>query len=318
MSTFWKLYMLFFAVPFPMILYYPIVGGGTGTGSSPWLALTILGLSVILWSTVLIKLFGQWILFPVSLKSNVESLLREGALVDAEILKVKKGKPVAPDTENLQLTVRMENFSGTPIQADIVFNDSKPHQNLHEVGKIIRLRVDRTLSRIPYLIPDGSYVSHKKARLVLLVGAWLLVLALIVGYYVFSYQLENKGTGWRFITFWHPLVICPASILFFFFGLFRFIETFGGLPKNILRIKFYGKQAVARILSAEQTGTYINEQPQVRFELEYTDGNGQVHQVSLKKIVNLLDVAITREKTISIFYLEEDPQQVAFAADLEF
>src|SRR5690606_22117172 len=308
MSIFWKLYMLFFAVPFPMILYYPLSGVASTRG--PWWAMLLLSLSVVLWVVVLIKLYKQWVAFPIEAKSNTASLLRDGAIKNAEILSVRKIKSHSEDMDELELRTKMLNFSGTPILVDLQINDGHPYQRRYEVGKSLRLRIDKNLKSRPYLVPEGAQISLKKGRFIWSVAAWLLVLALIIGYYIFSYQLENNGTGWRFIAFWHPLIICPLSILFLFFGIMGFIGKFSALPKDILQVKFHGKEALATIIRAEQTGTYINEQPQVRFELEYIDAKGQVHQVSLKKIVNLLDVGITREKTIPIFYLENDPQQV--------
>lgn len=65
-----------------------------------------------------------------------------------------------------------------------------------------------------------------------------------------------------------------------------------------------------------QTGTYINEHPQVRFELEYEDLHGITHRTSYKKIVDLLEMEITRAKVLPIFYLADQPQHVAFASDL--
>jgi len=316
MRTFWKLYMLFFAIPFPMIIYYPLSGMTSST--KPWWAMMLLILSLVLWSVVLIKLYKQWVAYPIKAKSTIESLLREGSIKNAEILSVRKVKSHKEEMNELELRTRMLNFSGTPILVDLHISDSQPYQRRYEVGKSLRLRIDKDLKGHPYLVPEGSQITLETGRLMWCIAAWLFVVALIIGYYIFSYQLENKGTGWRFLTFWHPLIICPLSVLFLFFGILGFIGKFNGLPKDTLRVKFHGKNAVATIIRAEQTGTYINEQPQVRFELEYLDAKGQAHQVSLKKIVNLLDVGITREKTIPIFYLEDDPQQVAFASDLEF
>lgn len=316
MRTFWKLYMLFFAIPFPMIIYYPLSGMTSST--KPWWAMMLLIISFVLWSVVLIKLYKQWVAYPIKAKSTIESLLREGSIKNAEILSVRKVKSRKEEMNELELRTRMLNFSGTPILVDLHISDSQPYQRRYEVGKSLRLRIDKDLKGHPYLVPEGSQITLETGRLMWCIAAWLFVVALIIGYYIFSYQLENKGTGWRFLTFWHPLIICPLSVLFLFFGILGFIGKFNGLPKDTLRVKFHGKNAVATIIRAEQTGTYINEQPQVRFELEYLDAKGQAHQVSLKKIVNLLDVGITREKTIPIFYLEDDPQQVAFASDMEF
>jgi hypothetical protein len=54
----------------------------------------------------------------------------------------------------------------------------------------------------------------------------------------------------------------------------------------------------------------------MRFELEYTDHKHHVHRNILKKIVGLLDLDSTKQEYIEIFYLPENPNQIAFANDL--
>ncbi|MCL4640240.1 MULTISPECIES: hypothetical protein [Olivibacter] len=318
MSYFWKAYMFFFAVPFPMILYYSINYNSEirGDGTNPWLALTYLLISLVLWTIVLYKLYQRWIALTLQTKSNIESLLRDGVLKDGEIVDVKTLKPVAKDVETLEVSVRFENFSGTKVLQTIPINDSKPQQNRYEAGKRIKLRIDKTLKSSPVFIPDGVQVELRKSQMFLSIIGWLLALGLVIAYYIFSYQLESRGTGWRFLIFWHPLLLCPLILLLSFLGLDALLGQLSGLPKDVLRLIFYGKQATARILSAKQTGTYINEQPQVRFELDFKDERGRTHRVSLKKIVSLLEVSITQQQTVDIFYLEEDPQTIAFSKDL--
>lgn len=87
--------------------------------------------------------------------------------------------------------------------------------------------------------------------------------------------------------------------------------------KHNLRLKFYGKKTKASLRNAKQTGLTINNQPQVLFEIEYTDETGRKYQVKLKKIVSLLNLGMAREKELMIFYLPDEPHTIAFAEDLE-
>ena len=73
---------------------------------------------------------------------------------------------------------------------------------------------------------------------------------------------------------------------------------------------------MAKLVKASQTGTYINEQPMIRFDVEYTDNRHHVHRGSLKKVIGLLELDITKQEQIEIFYLPENPSQIAFASDL--
>ena len=61
---FWALYMFFFAIPFPMIMYYVINSEfdvNTLKDKNPWLALSFVLISVILWLMVLTGYFRKWI-----------------------------------------------------------------------------------------------------------------------------------------------------------------------------------------------------------------------------------------------------------------
>lgn len=311
--------MLFFAVPFPMILYYSINynSGIISNGTDPWLAMLYLLISVGLWLMVLYQLYRLFIAETLKAKAKVEFLLKKGVHVDAEIVDVKVLKPLAETVESLDLTVQFNNFSGTLVRYQTQVNDSQPHLHRYETGKTIKLRVDKSLNSEPVLIPDGTTVNLDGKRLVFRMIIWAIIVLAVVGYYIFSYHLEHNDKGWRFLIFWHPLLLCPLILLFYQFGLGKLLGKLMGGPQNVVRLKFYGKKALARLLSAKQTGTYINEQPQVKFELTYDDEKGRTHQVSFKKVISLLDVGITQQKQLEVFYLEDDPQCIALSSDLE-
>jgi hypothetical protein len=97
--------------------------------------------------------------------------------------------------------------------------------------------------------------ARDKLRWRLSVLGWLLLVGIVIGYYMFSYRYESQGTGWRFLTLFHPLFLCPLALL----GM-RWL-TFGGSGRDFLsindalRLKYEGYRAEARLLSATQTGT---------------------------------------------------------------
>lgn len=61
---------------------------------------------------------------------------------------------------------------------------------------------------------------------------------------------------------------------------------------------------------------FINEQPQIRFELEYVDHRQLTHRKIYKKVVDLLDLDMVKKESVDIFYLKEDPERIAFTSDL--
>ena len=322
MSVFWTLYAFFFAVPFPMILYYPIYYGGGGlrgvsTLSSPYWALAYLAGSLVLWSWLLIRYFRLWILRPIHEERALRQLAREGIPREAEVVASKTLEKKVQGFPEIQVMLEFENISGTPIRETAAVVDMRPQLNRFVVGQHVRLRLSKKLTKAPLIAFVDSEFNKDKLRWGLAILGWLLLLGIVAAYYGLSYRYEHQGTGWRFLTFSHPLLICPLALL----GL-RWLMG-GGLGKffigidEAMRLKYEGYRAEARVLGAEQTGTYINEQPQVRFELKYEDLKGNTHHASFKKVVDLLDMAITRMETIPIFYLVDQPQKVAFAADLD-
>ncbi|HEY8960535.1 hypothetical protein [Chitinophaga sp.] len=318
-NNFWLIYMLFFAVPFPMLIYYNTEYGivDENGGTRPWLALALLAISVVLWLILVQGWFRRWIILPFIMRRNILRLLKEGVRKDARIKSSKELPAAGKDVETREIVCSLQNFVGTEITEQLEVNDTKPELHRYDEGKTIRLLIDDKLKAVPHLTLDGVTVGMKAGRLITSLLAWLLIVSAIAGYYVYSYQLENFGRGWRFLEFYHPLVLCPFILLVGRISFGKLIRLFIGGPGNGLQLKYYGIRTDAQIVSAEQTGTYINEQPQVRFELRYQDNLGKTHTASLKKIVPLLDLNITKQESIPVFYLKEDPTQVAFASDIE-
>jgi hypothetical protein len=306
--------MLFFAIPFPMLIYYNTREGLTDT--NPYLAIAWLLLSLILWAILVFRWFRNWILLPFKMKRNIAYLLREGERREARIADSKDGKQVA-DMMTKQMTLSLRNFVGTEITETLELVDARPGEMRYEKGRTIHLMIDKTLKLRPYLIAESAQAIVKAGRIALLALVWLGLAAAIVWYYYFSYNMENDGYGWRFMKVYHPLVLCPLILFVSRFGLGMLLKLFtGGNPDTLLHIKYYGVQTMAEVVSATQTGTYINEEPQVKFELRYQDTSGKTYTATLKKIVSLMDLGTVRQERVSIFYLKDNPSEVAFAEDL--
>lgn len=194
------------------------------------------------------------------------------------------------------------------------------------------MRIDPAL-RTPAMIPEGITVATNVSYAARNIGFFLGLILFSAGYLVFSYWLQSKGYGWRFMHFWHPWVTIPLWGLFFgvlldvvivklagdeggFMGALMGGSAIGAsAPTKELVLVLKGKMATARVLDAQQTGMYINEQPQIRFELEFTDHRNRLHRVTFKKIISLLNLGGVQPGERSILYLPEDPQQVLFAEE---
>ncbi|PIF45685.1 hypothetical protein CLU96_2695 [Chryseobacterium sp. 52] len=320
LGIFWTLYMLFFAVPFPMILYYNIKNEDPPVlyDINPLLALGIVLVSVILWCMVLGSWLYRWIIVNFKAKSNIQYLVKHGVSRKAEILDVVKVSRSGSKYNTYELVLSFKNLVNTEIRQKAFVNDAKPQQHRFEKGKTVEIRIDKDVKRPPYFIFAESEARINILIIFLISMGWLTIIVLVAGYYIYAYLTENDGMGWRFITYWHPLVICPAILLFykgiFSYFLNRMINGRKGEPELI---KFKGIRTTARQISAEQTGTYINEQPMVLFTIEYEDSQNQTRRAEIKKIVDLLDLGSVKRKTVDIFYLKDNPERIAFVEDLE-
>ncbi|NOW95221.1 hypothetical protein [Mucilaginibacter sp. SG564] len=318
-AIFWMLYMLFFAIPFPMLLYYNIKSENPLDieGSDPWLSLGLTALSMVLWIILLAGYYRKWVLKAFSAKRNMDRLKKNGVRREAKILEsVNLTKPDA-GYNTYELSLSFKNLANTEIVQKAGINDMKPYERRFEVGKRVGLLIDKEMKHIPYFIFENSEGSIRRGIIALINLGWLLLLTVVVGYYIYSYQSESEGMGWRFMSFGHPLLICPAVLLFYRVLLGFISSKLNSGLDNAPLIKFKGVRTTAKQIAANLTGTYINEQPMVNFELEFVDYQNHTHRASIKKIVSLLDLDSTKQKTADIFYLQDDPQKIAFATDLD-
>jgi len=319
LPAFWLLYMLFFAIPFPVFMYYAINSEFDVTtlkDKNPWLALGLAALSVILWLIVLLGYFQKWILQIFITKRNLENIKRNGLNREAKIISAVKISGPKAKYNTYELELLFKNLSDTEIIHKTEITDSKPHERRFEAGKKLNLILNRDPKKLPAFVIASSNASINPSGLILRTLGLLLLSALVAGYYFYAYQDESYGMGWRFMSFGHPLIVCPIVLIFYRYLLRFILKKLTGLGDNSVLIKFKGIKTQAKLISVSQTGTYINEQPMMRFELEYTDNKHHVHRNSLKKVVGLLELDVTKQAQIEIFYLPENPNEIAFADDL--
>lgn len=153
-------------------------------------------------------------------------------------------------------------------------------------------------------------------------GLWALGVLIVIGYFIYSYQTENQGYGWRFLTLSHPLLFSLGMaalfyvIYYFMMDKMIFSKLFSLRGQKFVRLLFYGQRATAFVTNASQTGTYINENPQVRFDLTFTDHKGINHKTSYKKVVQMIDLHDVKRESRTILYMPDDPSILIFEEDL--
>ncbi len=314
--SFWSLYTLGFTVVLPTFLYYT-ESAEEPPQESATIAFLYLGLGVVSWLVAI----GLYLRFFIKLvytdKHRLERTAREGTTITAEIIR-KMQVGVIHDAVTLDLRLAFRNLVGTHVEISYELNDSKPYEKRFEPGNMIEMSASLDKGEA-VLVPKSMQVSWNRGTVLLYSFILLLLLAAAIVYPVFAYMQESQGAGWRFLRLSHPWISVPLinmGVGAFMWVLLGFIGKASGEADKPLRMIMYGIKTTGTILSYQQTGMYINEQPQVRFEIEYTDQTGYRRTTVCKKIVSLLDIHKLDNGPKEIMYLPDKPEKIVFYDDL--
>ncbi|WP_461532874.1 hypothetical protein [Sinomicrobium sp.] len=306
----WIPFTLYFVFVHPAIIYYNVNTNVDLAGRDGKTALMYLGLSLLLWGGILLVTLFQIYKNSFVARKNVEYLLQKGVRIDAKVLEAKQLKSLAKEMVKREVLLEFRNLRGEEIQYKMQLNDSGPGLNRYVPGNHIFLRVDPEYSKHPYVVLEGVKTKINYGLFVV----WGVFALGIIGWYYYCYINESAGYGWRFISWEHPLITSAAMFLLFGF-IFKAISSsvFRRNGRASDKLYFLGLKARAKVFDISQTGTYINEQPEVKFDLEFKDERGTVHQTSIKKIVSLIEIGKLEVGERDIFYLPEDPHRVVFS-----
>ncbi|RRU74421.1 hypothetical protein [Stenotrophomonas maltophilia] len=307
---FWGAFLLFFALPFPCILYlgtsWPVA---LVDRSAPWQALLLLALSLALWLTLLFAFLHYLLLGPPRALHQVQSILVDGEPRSALIEQAEQTGVQVRGFAQWKLQLSFKNLSGTPIREQMLVVDSKPQLHRFEVGRHIDARLGRTPGAFPNIVLDGAQPELDVA------GLWrrgigaALGIATVAAAYVGAYRLQSEGLGWTFLSFGHPLLVCPLVLCGYALGL-RLLGRLLHADARGDALKYRGIGVEARVVKVRQTGTYLNEQPQVEFQLEYIDREGNVQQARVRRFIPLIELANTPREHVTLLYDPDDRSNV--------
>lgn len=302
-KIFWFGYMAFFVFVFP--LFFSYVGSST---SSPILATISLMVGLLAWGIFICWTCRQTIVEPIKLQRNMRTLIaegqrRQGTVVHKSLLKKQKD-----GNERVEVVVQFENLTGTSVQKTFAFTDSRPYQKRYEAGHSVNLRLSK-VPQSPSVILDDAQIRFSWK-----IGffACLFVIVYMIVTFAWHYATFSNGNGWRFLSLWHPWLMTPFMGLLLFNVTTIFGKLGGRNQEREEKLILQGKKARAVVQRADQTGTYINEQPQIRYTLAFTDDKGKEHVVSIKRIVPLTELHLASTGTRDILYLPDDPEQLTF------
>jgi len=307
--SFWALYTLAFTVVLPMIIYYSSIDGSEVPEDPTNFTYISIGIAIVGW-ILLLAFYGRFYVKTVfANKSEILKNAKEGTTIIATVKnKVQEG--VIKQTAVLQLRLAFTNLAGTPVEAGYQLMDSKPAERRYEKGSQIELSVNMK-KKAGLVVPKGIQVIRNVPMVYLYTFIFLVLIGVAVYYPV--------SADWRYFVLPHPWTLIPlinlGTALFIGF-LIGMIGKVSGASKNAVRMVMYGVKAQGEITSYNQTGLYINEQPQVAFNIEFTDKQGIRHSMVTKKIVSLLETHKLGTGPVEIMYLPEAPETVVFYEDL--
>jgi len=316
-SVFWLLYTLGFTVALPIFLYYTTGSAEEPPQESAMIAFLYLGLGIVSWLIAI----GMYTRFFIKLvftdKYRLEKTAREGTTILAKIVRSMKVGTIH-DATTLDLRLVFTNLAGTEVEVPYELNDSKPFERRYEAGNTIEMSVSSNGRNITF-VPKTVQVSRNKGVVLFYSLIFVLLLAAAIVYPIFSYTVESQGSGWRFLRLSHPWISVPLiniGVVLFMSVLLGFIGRASGDAEQPLRIVMYGVRTTGIIRNYRQTGMYINEQPQVQFEIEYTDQQATRRTTVYKKIVSLLDIHKLGNGPKEIMFLPDEPEKIVFYEDL--
>ncbi|MFH2063038.1 MAG: DUF3592 domain-containing protein [bacterium] len=112
------------------------------------------------------------------------------------------------------------------------------------------------------------------------------IIFIVVGIYTDPAALTDDGYSLRW--FW---IVLGAFYELLIWGLILgFYLVFGRSRRRVERLKLAGVRTEAEIIAAEQTGTFINNNPVVDLTLKFRHADGNVHEVHHKEVIDLLNL----------------------------
>nr|WP_315029285.1 hypothetical protein [uncultured Chryseobacterium sp.] len=311
MIIFWTLYMLVFCIPFPIFLYMMIEEISTEPRNSLAVSYGYLGFSIFTWSYVLFFLINNLLVKTFKEKNSISHIMQNGIPRDAEIIDYKLVKYNPKTNINMiHIVLSFPNLRNTSIRQEMMFYDTKPKEKRFDKGKTIKVLLNPVTFKEPYFVLSGIQTKFKISNLVIRLAFIAFMIAYVIGLYIYFYRRESFDFGWRFLTFMHPIVFSGFMFLVIILIVNRIVGKFVKNKKEE-RILFSGRNAEGEIISVNQTGLMVNDQPQLIFQVSFKDFRGNEHIAVYKKVVSLLNLSsVPKHGGIDILYDENDPKKI--------
>lgn len=285
--------------------------GATGPRNSLAVSYGYLGLSLFIWGYILVFFINILFIKTFKQRNTIHSILRNGIPREAKVMRYQLLKYFPKTNMNaIQIVLSFPNLRNTMIEHEMMFHDSRPQEKRFDVGNRVKVLLNPDVSQEPYFILSDQKVGFNASGMIVRIVFIILLIAYIIGLYSYFYRRESFDFGWQFLTFMHPIIFSGVMTLIYVL-VFQMIVGKFFKNKKEGRILFVGRSAEAQIISVNQTGLTINDQPQIMFQVSFKDFRGKEHIAVYKKVVRLLDLSsVPKTGTIEIMYDEDDPDKI--------
>lgn len=280
--------------------------------TTPYVATALLVLGVILW-LVQTYMISKFITIPRKQAKRHRRVQRSGKAVQAEVL-ASDHDGLIDDEPSKKILLSFTNLVGSQVKTYIHLVDTKEHEKRFDPGKEITIKLNQNGFEPPFTVGKGEYETSPRPWIWL----WLIFnLFYMVGFFFISYYLQSDGFGWRFLNPFSPWLWAPVlgifniDFLLKIFGSQDIITEFYPLQsfrsnKDFGELLLYGKTTQGEIVNFSQTGTYINEQPQVRFDVHFLDELGDLLNKRFKQTIPLTALHELKKGEAEVIYLPRD------------
>ncbi|MDI9498480.1 MAG: hypothetical protein QM270_08370 [Bacillota bacterium] len=303
--------MFIILLPFFFMYVFPLFFlSEPGSRTTPVFATILLAFGTVLWLLQSLKI-GSFITRPRKLARKHRRVRESGRQVEARILAHEQVGETQGMPE-LQLLLSFLNLVGSQVRARLTIVDSRAHERRFEQGKHVDLRLNQ--NGFEPAFTGAAAICERKSRL----WAWFWLvfnIAYATGLFLASYRLHSNGYGWRFLHPFSPWIMAPAIGVFMLGFFSRMIKSAEDVihpgyslgPVNSKadfgELLLYGVTARGEILNYSQTGTYIIEQPEIRFEISIHQDYGETERRSFRQVVQLTDMHRLTRGEVEVLYL---------------
>ena len=299
--------IVFFMYIFPLFfLSLPVVR------TTPYVATALLVIGLILW-LVQTYMISKFITEPKKQAKQHKKVQQTGKAIQAQVLAWEYDGLIEDDPSK-KILLRFTNLVGSQVKTYMHLVDTKEHEKRFEPGKEITIKLNKSGFEPPFTVGKGEYETPPRPWIWL----WLIFNILyMIGFFLASYYIQSDGYGWRFLNPFSPWLWEPIYGIFILNFLLKtshsqdIITEFYQLKsfrseKEFGELLLYGKITQGEIINYSQTGTYINEQPQVRFDVHFLNDQGDILNKSFKQIIPLTDLHELKKGEAEIIYLPRD------------